>query len=249
MVAGSPFAAFIINVLALSTYSFAYGIWLIECLISKESSQNKKEWYGFAPTKKQILTACIIGLIGVAVGIATIFYPFLIIPTCWIFAASNSLWLIGEYQKSENNLRQTGEQSQLDPNFQHAKQAAYLHYATVVTIISLVTAVITTATVLYPPLLWLALFIGPYLGGMVIKAWIDVNFFKPIDKFNAKTATSNEKINSMVSLTPFDPDANPRCLPPENRITSRDTPMFYSPGRNNDNPSKPSSEAHPQTMP
>ena len=191
-----PIAAVIVNFVALSLYGIAYGLWLVESLLRKDSRQLPNEWYGFASLNQQSLLTCAIGLVGTALGIAAIFFTVLIIPTCWLFAISNAIWLTGEYQKI--NISPEINQK-TDPDYKYSKQTTYLNYAVIVTLISVVTAVIATVSFFFPPFLWVSLFVGPYLGGMVIKALIDVNVVHPItQQVVDKHSSSYRKINNIT---------------------------------------------------
>lgn len=196
----TPIIAVILNFSALSLYGIGYGVWLIESLFKKDSRQLPDKWFGFASLEEQSFYCCAIGLAGTLVGIIAIFLPILLIPTCWIFALSNTIWLIGEYQKI--NLPQESHVA-TDPDYRHAKQVAYFNFAVIVALISVVTAIIATVSFFFPPFLWVSVLVGPYLGGMVIKSWIDVSIVHPItEKIADKKITSYEVINGAAPPVP-----------------------------------------------
>ncbi len=206
----------ILNSIALALYGLAYLIWLVETILNPDKRPNPAEWYGFASIKTQLLVTCVIGLIATAFGIAAIFFPILLIPACWLFTISNICWLIGEHQKTENP-----PNAEQDPDYQHAKQKAYFQYVLVVSLVSLASTIITTVSIFFPPFLWVALFIGPYLGGMVIKAWYDVNFCSPPTVKSVSVGTSTSYDN-LIDLMPGkeNPPLPPNCSASRNPVTS-----------------------------
>lgn len=207
----------ILNSIALALYGIGYMLWVIESIISPDKRRNPAEWYGFISTKTQFILASVVGLIATGLGIAAIFFPILLIPACWLFTLSNLCWLLGEHQKTEHP-----PDSEIEPNYQPARQNAYFQYVLVVSLVSLASTIITTVSIFFPPFLWIALFIGPYLGGMVIKAWYDVNFRVPpeVKSVSVATSTSYENMNELMPGNADTLPPVPNCSSIKNPVTS-----------------------------
>lgn len=190
-----PPLSIITNSIALGMYLGGYILWLIQSLLIPNRTHPNESWYGVNSFKKQFTAASIIGLIGTITGIASIFFPLLIIPTCWIFLISNICWLIGEYQK-------TTSPHQDDPDYQPQKQLAYYQYVKVIMIVSLVTAVITTITFFFSPFIWAAVAVAPILALLTLKTWYDAHLVDYPALPHHKTPCSYEYIQDHAKPHP-----------------------------------------------
>jgi hypothetical protein len=206
-----PFSV-IINSIALGLYSIGYVLWLIESLLLPKRTHSNEAWHAVNAFKKQFTAASIIGLIATMCGIASIFFPLLIIPTCWIFMLSNACWVIGEYQK-------TASPPKDDPAYQHQKQLAYYQYVQVIAIISLTTAIITTVSFFFPPFIWAAVIVAPILSLLALKTWFDAHLVNYAPKSPQKHESSYESMNHLVQLAPK-PTPTENCATAQNSVTS-----------------------------
>lgn len=201
-----PFIGTLIYSIGLGFYGIAYLLWLVECVMSKDR-KKPDAWYAFAGIKTQLISCAVIGLIATVFGISAIFFPILVIPTYWLFTVSNLFWLLGEYQKMKCPPED-------DPSYQAIKQRMYVRYAGAVCIIGLLTAAVTTVALFFPPFLWVSLVLTPYLGGVVLKAWMDVYVFTPPE--TTEEGASPKK--STYGEPALQPDTSGNCTAPENKL-------------------------------
>lgn len=132
----------ILNLVSLLSYLVGYALWLVATLSYPNYPRKREAWYGFAEFKDQFQVAAILGT--VATVICLTYPPFLLL-AFWLFATSNFLWTVGEYHKKENPPAN-------NKNFSTLRQETYLKYAYLMTTISVLTAVTSTAMIYYPPI-------------------------------------------------------------------------------------------------
>ncbi|MCX7115839.1 MAG: hypothetical protein NTW08_08050 [Gammaproteobacteria bacterium] len=168
-----PILGLISNSIGLILYLVGYFLWFIAAQISPDKRKNTEHWTGFASLRQQFTVASVIGLAATILGLAAIFMPILIVPTCWLFTVSNVWWFFGEYQKTKTppELKNVSDYS---PN----RQQAYFKYVAIVLVLSVLTSALTTIAFFVPAFFLIFLILSPYLGGIGIKAYID-NFLKP----------------------------------------------------------------------
>lgn len=170
-----PPLALIFTTLSLSFYFIAYTTWLAASYLYPDHTKHHQEWYGFAQFKQQHLLASMLGLAATALSVASIFFPILLIPTAWVFLASNALWATGEYHKLKNPLPE-------EENYSHSKQKAYTSYAVALTSITLTTAVSATLAFAFPPIgvpvLIIATILSIAFSALALESWLDATFGK-----------------------------------------------------------------------
>lgn len=130
----------IFNVVSLAAYLIGYLIWFIAALCYPEHQRINEAWYGFAQFKEQFQAAALLGTVATVMCLVA---PAFIIPATWIYTLSNTLWSIGEYHKKASPPSE-------DNQYSSAKQALYFRYTLLVAISSGITALASSAALLYP---------------------------------------------------------------------------------------------------
>lgn len=144
----------IFNAVSIIAYLLGYVVWYIAALFYPAYPRKHEHWYGFAEFKEQYQIAALLGTIATVMCIIA---PPLIIPTAWLYSISNLIWSISEHHKSKNPPPE-------DDQYSSAKQSIYLKYSALVTASSILTAIVSTAIFLFPPLTSIALLTSTIVG-------------------------------------------------------------------------------------
>lgn len=174
--------ASIFKLISLGFNLIACCIWFLASHFHPGHELKHEKWYGFAPFKIQYLISATLGILGSVIGLCAIFFPFLIIPSVWLFFCSNVIWSMGEYHKFKSPPLE-------DPLYSHRYQKTYFSYAITMTAIGFTTALATSLIVIFPPIAMLVLIVATTisigLGLLAAQYWLEFNLgFHP--KTNAK---------------------------------------------------------------
>ncbi|MDI9818832.1 hypothetical protein, partial [Legionella sp. PL877] len=160
------------NIASLLFYSIGYVLWLIACQLYPEHPPHRDYWYGFAQLKNQHRTAAALGGAALVCCLLGFAFPIALLFASWLFLLSNIIWCIGEYHKKQNP-------PTYDHNYSSTQQEAYLRYAVISTLMSLVPAITASICLFFPPATLFALLIsvslGFLLGTSALCSWIDCN--------------------------------------------------------------------------
>ncbi len=132
------------NLISLLTYLIGYIMWHAAALLYPHYPRKRTHWYGFSAFKTQYEIAALIGMVSAITAIICLAAPVLILPTAWLYAVSNIIWLVSELHKKNHP-------PPYDEHFSSAKQSHYLRYSTLATVSSIVTAVGLTIGLFLPP--------------------------------------------------------------------------------------------------
>lgn len=136
-----PFFSSISSLISLGFYLTGYLVWLITCPLYAQQSKMPDAWFGFLAIRQQHFLAATIGLIAISLCLAALALPVLSVVGSWLFAISNLFWNIAEYHRFRNP-----PEKNINPNYSHQRQAYYLSYATLATMVSIMTATMLTAS-------------------------------------------------------------------------------------------------------
>lgn len=136
-----PVFSTIIGLVSLGSYLSGYLIWLITCRFYSQYPKMSNAWFGFLPIRQQHLIAASIGLVAITLCLAALSLPILGVAGSWLFAISNLFWAIAEYHRFKNPPSKA-----MNPTYSHQRQAYYLSYATLATMVSIMAAVVLTAS-------------------------------------------------------------------------------------------------------
>ncbi|RMX18642.1 hypothetical protein [Legionella jordanis] len=197
-----PFISALANLASLFFNSIAYGLWLAAAQLYPDYPRKKDHWYGFAEIKKQHLVAAAIGALAIVVCIAGIVIPPFLVLGSWLFFTSNLFWCIAEYHKQKNP---PGN----DLNFSVAKQEAYVRYAILNTLITLIPAVTATIALFFPPAALLAFVasvtLGICLGSVSIYCWFEYNCLPESKSQKGSYAKSMRNLGALQPSIDKDP--------------------------------------------
>jgi hypothetical protein len=203
-----PFVALgaISNVVTLLSYFLGYILWLAACQFHPDHPGRKNFWYGFTQFKNQHRAAAIVGTIAVFISLIAFSLPLAIVPACWLFAASNCIWLISEYHKKKNIFNH-------EQGYSASQQNSYLHYSALTTALSLVTATATTVSLLFPiaaPVtIGVSVIIGIFLATFALHYWLEHKLTTHQSEKQSHTILTNKlgaaylsnKLTSRLSLS------------------------------------------------
>lgn len=136
-----PVFSTIIGLVSLGSYLSGYLIWLITCRFYSQYPKMPNAWFGFLPIRQQHLIAASIGLVAITLCLTALSLPILGVAGSWLFAISNLFWAIAEYHRFKNPPPKA-----LNPTYSHQRQAYYLSYATLATMVSIMAALVLTAS-------------------------------------------------------------------------------------------------------
>lgn len=135
----------ILTLASMSLYLAGYAVWAYTARHYPPHRRPHENWYGFAQLKTQYFLSALLGVIGAGLLIGAVFCPIAAIPGLWFFAVSNILWHIAETHKYHHPPAN-------DITYSSMRQNKYMGFASLVTVISLLSALGGTLSILFPPL-------------------------------------------------------------------------------------------------
>ncbi|KTD09546.1 hypothetical protein [Legionella jamestowniensis] len=189
----SPFVflAALSNLGALFFYSIGYALWLAACQLYPDYPQQKNHWYGFIEVKNQHRIAAILGALAILCCVGGIFMPALLVPASWLFFGSNLIWCIAEYHKQKINQKSSHTDT------------AYMQYAMISTVMTLVPAIGATVSLFFPPAALVTFIIsttlGISLGSLSLYCWLDYTLGR---EYNAKSE-SYQQLTESLEIEPL----------------------------------------------
>lgn len=150
-----------IQMISMIAYLIGYGLWFAASLLHHEYARAPDSWLGFTSFREQYQVSAIIGI---TASIIWFFFPAIIVPAAWLFLLSNLIWCISEHHKHVNPPPEYNTPD-TKPHFVIG-QSLYCNYTTIVTIVSLVTALALTLSVIFPPAAGTILLISGVVGGI-----------------------------------------------------------------------------------
>lgn len=219
--------AIIFNLISLLTYLIGYIMWHIAALLYPHYPRKQTHWYGFSAFKTQYEVAALIGLVSAITAIICLAAPVLILPTAWLYAISNMVWLVSELHKKNHP-------PPYDEHFSSVKQLHYLRYSTLATVSSLVTAVGLTVGLFLPPVAFAVVtaatvisiavtIVGLYYWGKCVFGTYEpdkiAHTYQLVDKLGGKcTHGNNQEQQNNLDDDPEDtptPLSDPRSVSPQ----------------------------------
>lgn len=195
--APSVLAKAIFDSLYLLFCFIAHALWYLSSKLLPEHPGLKNRWYGFAEFKNQHIAAAVIGTIAVIFSVLAFFYPVAFI-ACWLFALSNTIWLISEYHKMKILGKGDNRPLTFELEYSNKRQRAYLQYAGVITTMAIITSIATTLALIFPPyalaIMTLSAIIGVCMSAIAAQKWIQYFLF-PYPPEQTKGSYNNLLIN------------------------------------------------------
>lgn len=173
-------------------YGFGYALWLHATETYPEQPRKKQVWYGFAESNFQQKIAASIGVCAAISLILGCIFPVAVLIASWLFALTNTIWLISTLHQ-KNNLRLE------DSRDSRAAKKYYYYYALCFTLASIVNAVAATLVFVFPPAAPLILLIGFFAGSLPMLIGVQY-FFK---------AFTQEQQNDPSIVDPLEQDILP----------------------------------------
>jgi hypothetical protein len=195
-----PFAIFagISYVVSLFLYLIGYLLWAISSHFYPDHPRLKGHWCGFVQFREQSKMSAAIGTIAVILSFVAFVMPILIIPSLWLFFASNLIWSVSHYHRLKNP--PTNE-----PNYSTESQTSYLNYTILTTVLSVVTAVCLTAAILSPVSAPLLLTVSACFGITLTVAAMGYFFHYHLAGYLSKCWNGRNYSQISANLDPNDP--------------------------------------------
>lgn len=117
--------------------------------------------------------------------------PALLVPASWLFFGSNLIWCIAEYHKQKINQKSSHTDT------------AYMQYAMISTVMTLVPAIGATVSLFFPPAALVTFIIsttlGISLGSLSLYCWLDYTLGR---EYNAKSE-SYQQLTESLEIEPL----------------------------------------------
>lgn len=176
--------------ISLLFYFTGYVFWFISAYLYPDYSASKDKWYGFQEFKQQTQLAAILGGVAVVFCFLSMFAPPAMLIGMWLFVAGNVVWATAEFHKYKNP-----PPHEID--YSTTQQKTYLKYVYLINLLSIVSAVATTVSFVFPPLALLTFTFMAITNVAIILAALNYLFDQQFGEH-----IPDRKINNKIIDTP-----------------------------------------------